>query len=127
MRMPSHLRKFAEDYDLGRWLKKGCPASQFFEDVHDFQTRLEARAGPEDDEADLDKSLVVLVAELLNWDGQVEDYVLGDPAEGHDVNQVGSVAPVQEAAAIIVVQRYRAAVKDGWKPGQDKATEGGES
>jgi hypothetical protein len=63
--------------------------------------------------------LVNLVAHILDAEGRLEDYVfdVDPPLAFHDLSEEGSMAPICEAVAILVVRRYRAAVDKGdWSP-----------
>jgi hypothetical protein len=117
MRMPSHLRKFSQGYNLEHWVDGPCPLEQFFKELHPLAGQLDQRVFVEPSAPEA--ILVNLVAHILDAEGSLEDYVFGvhPPLTFHDLSEEGAMAPVCEAVAILVVRRYRAAITKGtWFP-----------
>jgi hypothetical protein len=106
--MPSHLRKYSQGYDLERWVERDCALAGFLEVLHDLAARLNHREFIESTASE--KILVNLVANILDAEGSLEDYVFGvhPPLDFHKLDSPGAMAPVCEAAAILIVWRYRA-------------------
>lgn len=125
MRMPSHLRKFSQGYSLERWVDHRCPIEEIFPCLHVLAAQLDHKkfrnAGASE------KILVSLAANLLDEEASLEDYVFGlePPVSFHDLSKEGAMVPVCEAAAILVVRRYRTAIEKGtWSPHTPEGEQG---
>lgn len=117
MRMPTHLRKFAQDYALEDWVDNECPLDTFFETVHVLSERLKNNHSPPGESSAPEEILVNLVANFLDAEGTLEDYVLAQPVSVHNLNEEGAMVPVHKAAAVIIVRRYTRALDQGeWSP-----------